>query len=349
MLLLHFLRLVRFGNLLVIGVTMCIIQAFIGVREGGHVMLNQLMEEEALDSFNVLERILISTQINFNFFLLMLSVILIAAAGNIINDYFDVKADRVNKPEKMVIDKYIKRRWAIVWNWVFNGFGLLIAMYLAWQLSNWWIAIIAFLTINFLWFYSAVYKRKIIVGNIIVAILVGIVPVYVLIYNFPITGFELEVYDSSVNYGSLFLYEVVFTISIIAFVINLMREIIKDMADVRGDMKLAARTVPIALGFRRTKTILTAMLIPLLLLMAYYIFNMHHYVDLMEQTSQPWKNPMIYLNELGVFTAFVITSGSLCIISFAVLLTSHNRKRYLISSNLLKLAMLFGMVSPLFL
>ncbi|MBK6526503.1 MAG: UbiA family prenyltransferase [Crocinitomicaceae bacterium] len=101
------------------------------------------------------------------FLTLVFSTLLIAAAGNIINDYFDVKADRINKPELLIIDKHIKRRWAIVFNWVFNSVGLLIAMYLGWKYDNWFMAIIPFVTINLLWFYSMYFKRTLILGNVI--------------------------------------------------------------------------------------------------------------------------------------------------------------------------------------
>src|SRR5450432_3077132 len=66
------------------------------------------------------------------FYLLSLSCILIAAAGYIINDYFDLNIDRVNKPEKLVVEKLIKRRWAIVWHWVLSGLGILLGLLVSW-------------------------------------------------------------------------------------------------------------------------------------------------------------------------------------------------------------------------
>ena len=63
------------------------------------------------------------------FFLLMLASILIAAAGYIINDYFDINIVQVNKPEKMVVEKIIKRRWAIFWHWNITTFGSILCIY----------------------------------------------------------------------------------------------------------------------------------------------------------------------------------------------------------------------------
>jgi 4-hydroxybenzoate polyprenyltransferase len=132
---------------------------------------------------------------NLDFIFLLLSVFFIAAGGNIINDYFDVKADRVNKPDRLIIDKYIKRRWAIILNWTFNGIGFLIALYLSIKLDNWWIVSIAFLTINLLYFYSAVFKRKFLIGNLVVALLTAIVPIYVYLY-LHFSTFGLTFYQS---------------------------------------------------------------------------------------------------------------------------------------------------------
>lgn len=345
MLLLHFLRLIRFGNLLVIGVTMCIVQAFIAVHGNSDYGFETSIANE-LEELTFTETYFLQFNLDWNFLLLILSVMLIAGAGNIINDYFDIKADRVNKPEKMVVEKHIKRRWAIMWNWIFNVIGLGISAYLSWLSNNWVIFVIALLTINFLWFYSALYKRKIFVGNIIVALLVGVVPIYVLIYNLPLNGFEVNYQDSTINLGSFFTIKIIIIVAIIAFVINLMREIIKDMADIRGDMYLAAKTVPIALGIRKTKTILSLLLIPLLCLIIFYIYDIRTLSDRINQFN---GNEVTAFSNLYWFNFFVITSGLICIVSFALLLSSERRKHYLLSSNLLKLAMLFGMVSPLFL
>ena len=365
MLLLHFLRLIRFGNLMVIGVTMSIVQAFIALHGNGDSFYSSCsgsIVDRQLDfhsdrqdgGFHLSEAADKLLNFNLDFFLLILSVILIAGAGNIINDYFDIKADRVNKPEKMIVDKYIKRRWAIAWNWIFNVLGLIMAVYLSWKYENYWIALIAFITINFLWFYSALYKRKLFVGNILVALLVGLVPLYVLIYNTPLQNFKVPALYQVVDFGTFFVVKVVVILATIAFMVNLMREIIKDMADIRGDLHLEARTIPISLGIRKTKIILILMMIPLLMLMAFFIFDTVNLSDLyldslVVEDKQFAKEHLALFENLQWFILFVCLSGFICMISFGFLLTSNTRKRYLLSSNLLKLAMLFGMVSPLFL
>lgn len=335
--LLHFFRLVRIGNLLVMGLTMGIIQYFIVAQKFIWIKvmpIPSIQNSSFIGSFNNYADVVMREAFSLDFFLLYFTVFLIAGAGNIINDYFDVKADRVNKPNKLIVGKHIKRRWAIMFNWIFNTVGLAIALYLSHKLNNYWIALIAFFTINFLWFYSALYKRKIFVGNLIVAVLVGIVPIYVLIFNIP--SVPNTIFPGLMSpYILLFVYEVVFIVGIIAFVINLMREIIKDIADIRGDMHLAAKTVPIVLGIRKSKIILILLLIPLLTIMAYYVFGVEQ--NIMHEGFN------------SLFSLMVLASALTCVISFAFLLSGNTRKTYLLASNLLKVAMLFGIMSPLFL
>lgn len=337
----HFLRLVRFGNLVVIALTMGIIQVFIAAH--GNSAVSPALEYLLKAEMSQLEFLFFKYNINLDFLLLILSVVFIAAAGNVINDYFDVKADRVNKPERLIIGKHIKRRWAIVFNWLLNFGGLAIAIYLSIIYNNWWISIIAFIIINFLWFYSAIYKRRLFVGNVLVAFMVGVVPIYVLIFNLPLDGYAVA-NKLTGHLGDWFVIEVVGIISVIAFVINLMREVIKDIADIRGDLHIAARTIPIAMGIKKTKIVLLILAIPLLLLMVFYLFNIYNY-----EWMNNWQEQLFNPVSLKFFTLLVVMSIMFMIAAFLLLLTANRRKIYLISSTLLKYSMIFGTVSPLLL
>lgn len=296
----HFFRLLRPLNLAVIALTMGVFQIY--VTQGG-----------------------IREAIKPEFLILVFSTLLIAAAGNIINDYFDVKADRINKPELLIIDKYIKRRWAIVFNWVFNSVGLLIAMYLGWKYDNWFMTIIPFVTINLLWFYSMYFKRTLILGNIIVAFLTGIVPLYILLYN---------------NYISIFDYRgiIVLFFALYAFWLNLIREIVKDMADIKGDLLLNSKSMPIVFGIGKTKIVLIILYIIAVAPLLYFIYKSLTFFSTDQMASV--VNIAIYLLALTLLGIMA---------SFVVLPNYMNRSRFLLSSNLLKLAMFFGLLIPLFL
>src|SRR5690606_31742391 len=121
-----FLKLIRWKNLLIVLMTQlfvwfCVIYP--------------------LDSNNNIELFLYP----FNFAILLLSTLLIAAAGYIINDYFDVKIDNINRPEKVIIGKMIKRRWAMFWHSLFNVLGIFLAVYLALQMGVWWLPLLQLL------------------------------------------------------------------------------------------------------------------------------------------------------------------------------------------------------------
>lgn len=293
----HFFRLTRPLNLLVIALTMGVIQLY----------LNQ-------NNPSSLKEI--------NFLLLVLSTTLVGAAGNIINDYFDVRADRVNKPGGVIIDVHIKRRLAILWNWIFNSAGLLIALYLSWRMSNWWIVVISFFSINTLWFYSMYFKRTFLLGNIFVALLTGIVPLYVLIFDPDHTVFESRMMWVFCGY---------------AFWLNVIREIVKDMADIKGDLLLNSTTLPIRLGMGKTWMILLVLYAMAVIPLGWWMYSYSRiHVNGQFITS--------FLPELTLAGLVVVCMTA----SFLILPKSFYRAKYLLASDLLKLAMLFGLLIPLF-
>jgi len=165
-------------------------------------------------------------------FLICFSTLLIAAAGYIINDYFDVKIDLVNKPQRVVIGRYLKRRLAISVHQIFNVAGVLIGL-----LINKWIGLVYIISVTLLWFYSERYKRMPFFGNFIVSLLTG-----------------LSLLVISLQYPSN--REMVIVYAVFSFFISIVREIIKDMEDIKGDKAHGCRTLPIIWGIRKTKTFL---------------------------------------------------------------------------------------------
>ncbi|HUP12062.1 MAG TPA: UbiA family prenyltransferase, partial [Niastella sp.] len=105
------------------------------------------------------------------FFILVAASVLIAAAGYIINDYFDLNIDLVNKPNKLVVEKIIKRRWAILWHLVLSGAGVALSAYVAWKTSVWWLIPANMACVAALWFYSTIFKKKLLSGNVIISLL----------------------------------------------------------------------------------------------------------------------------------------------------------------------------------
>ena len=167
-----------------------------------------------------------------NMFFLSLSTVCIAAAGYIINDYFDVKIYIVNKPERVVVGRYLKRRWAMGAHQVLNVLGAALGL-----LVSPWVFLVNVFSITLLWFYSERFKRKAFIGNFIVSLL---------------TGFSLLVL--TVHYPEN--RHLVFIYAVFSFFISLIREVVKDMEDIKGDEAHGCRTLPIVWGIRRTKTFL---------------------------------------------------------------------------------------------
>jgi 4-hydroxybenzoate polyprenyltransferase len=206
------------------------------------------------------------------FIILMVSSVLIAAAGYIINDYFDLNIDLINKPDKLVVDKIIKRRWAIIWHLCLSALGLLLSTYVTWKTRAWWLLPANIGCVAALWFYSTTFKKKLLSGNVIISLLtawvilvLGFITHYVVIKN-------PEVY-ALVNASKLM--RLTFLYAGFAFIISLIREVVKDMEDVPGDERHGCRTMPIVWGVNAAKiftaTWLIVLLTTLIIMLAYIL------------------------------------------------------------------------------
>ena len=219
-----FLRLIRALNLAIIVFTQFIARIFIiGPKEDWL----QIFQEKEI-------------------YLLSLGTILIAAAGYIINDYYDVKIDVINKPKKMVIDRTLSRRNALVTHSVFNIVAVAIGLYISINVMLFFLA-----TTFVLWLYSNQLKRIALVGNLVVA---GLSASAILILG-------LYYHDH---------FQVVLFFALMSFLMSLVREIIKDMEDIKGDMIHGCRTLPIVWGISKTKVLIYFILANLTTLFLFY-------------------------------------------------------------------------------
>ncbi len=177
---------------------------------------------------------------------LSLSTVLIAAAGYIINDYYDVKIDLINKPDRVVVGKSIRRRYALLFHWALSISGVAMGFLLSWK-----IAAINFFCGFLLWWYSNFLKRKPFVGNVAVALLTGL-SIYVV-------GVLFDPFNKLIALYSFF-----------SFFITIVREIIKDMEDLKGDNTFGCQTLPIVWGIRKTKTLIYLLVLFHLLAIVYF-------------------------------------------------------------------------------
>ena len=165
-------------------------------------------------------------------FILSASTVLIAAGGYIINDYYDIKIDLINKPQRVVIGKAITRRYAILFHTVLSIIGVILGLVLSWK-----IAVVNLVSATILWWYSNYLKRQPFIGNLVVALL---------------TGVAIWLVDSLYKTGHM----LIVTYAGFAFFMTLIREIIKDMEDLKGDQTFGCQTLPIVWGLRRTKYVI---------------------------------------------------------------------------------------------
>jgi 4-hydroxybenzoate polyprenyltransferase len=243
-----FIKLIRSDNLLVIALTM------FAVRYG------------MIKSILFIHNPPIPLQLSLiDFSLLVLSTILIAAAGYIINDYFDVKTDRINKPEKLYIDHGVKRRVAIFIHMQFNLVGFMLGSYVAYKAGNIYLAALPFLSITALWFYSTHFKRQLLIGNLIVSILSALIPLQVLLFEKPLI-------DNIENLT--FLYTAIICFATFAFLLSMAREIIKDLEDFQGDYETGCKTMPVVWGIKASKAITAGIISNTLLLLVFVCFKL---------------------------------------------------------------------------
>ena len=194
---------------------------------------------------------------SYYFLLLVTASVFIAAAGYIINDYFDMHIDAINKPYKVVIDKIVKRRWAIIWHLVLSALGTLLSLYFSYKTGNWIVAAGNAFCVVLLWFYSTTFKKKLLTGNVIISALTAWV-ILVLYFAYTNMGNQQALAFTTWNLESfgfdirkLFKYTVLY--AGLAFIISLIREVVKDLEDMEGDSRYHCKTMPLVWGVPATK------------------------------------------------------------------------------------------------
>lgn len=256
-----FFRLIRFPNLAFIALTQCLF--FFGIIH------RQRMAHP--NAFFALD-----TQ---GFYLLLFASFLIAAGGYVINDYFDINIDSINKPDRQVVERVIKRRWAMFWHVFLSASGLVLSIMLSNRLGNPFPAIFNTAAIILLWFYSTDFKRKLLIGNVVISLLTSWVVLVLYVAEAGIglhlktsaqTSYVSDIYKSAILFGGF------------AFISSLIREAVKDLEDMEGDARYACRTMPIAWGVRSTKIFIGVWLIVLISALASIIvyFMLHGRWDL---------------------------------------------------------------------
>ncbi len=197
--------------------------------------------------------------------MLILAVVLIAAGGYAINDYFDVRIDAINRPEKQVVTKTITKQTAMLCHQIMTGLGCVLGIGAAVICRSWSLGLIFVFVPGLLWFYSSAYKRQFVIGNLIVSFSAALTPLIIAIANVDMLNRR---FGEIMHYSTLphDLYAWIGAFAFFAFLTTLIREILKDLQDQAGDRELECHTLPIRLGEGWTKGIVISLLVITMLL-----------------------------------------------------------------------------------
>ena len=269
--------------------------------------------------FLKLEKINLSLA-NWQYILLVLSTVCIAAGGYIINNIMDQESDLENKPKDVVVGVSISETTAYNLYIGFTLVGVCIGYYLSNVIMRPSFLLVFILPSALLYIYATSLKQIMIIGNVVVAsMLSSSIVIIGLFMIFPAT------YDGNVEKMSV-VFSVLIDYAIIAFVINFIREMVKDLEDIGGDYKLEMKTLPIVFGENKTRKLVFILSFAPIFLILYYVFN--------------------YLFQLQYATVYILGFIVGPLLYFTIKIWSaQTKKEYHHLSNILKLIIFFGIIS----
>lgn len=263
-----------------------------------------------------------------NFLLLMIATSLIASAGYILNDIFDMEVDSVNKKGKNVVGRKIRVHVAQILYWVLTILGVLLGLFLSFNIGKINYSLIFLFAAGLLWFYSERYQCQPVVGNIVIALLSALTIAVVWLFYFFGLIQNPEVFASiQPNFRLLNIFILIY--AGFAFITSLIRELVKDMEDLQGDDRFGCRTFPVIYGLKKTKWLTIAVVLLALVLGIW---------------SQLFFRQSAY--ELLFYCFFAV--NILIIIILFLLSKAKERKDFKRISGLTKILMMVGIFSMIF-
>lgn len=261
--LLDFFRLIRLPNLVIVALTMMLMR---------YAIIRPILHAMPLESLDIpVDLARMELQLRwFDFLILVLSTVFITAGGYVINDYFDIRTDLINRGS-VIVGNTIPRRTAMMYHNVFNFIGVAGGFYIGIRIGYWWLGVMFLLISGLLYFYSTTYKRQFLIGNFIVALLTALVPFLVVLCDaLPVHKFYSVRAESFPGVSILFYW--VGGFSLFAFLTTLIREIVKDIEDYDGDFALGRKTLPVVSGIltARVVVVLLALIEIILLYLVWY-------------------------------------------------------------------------------
>lgn len=244
------LRLVRGGNLLFLAALVWLMEKWVAVP-----VLRQPGFAEQLPGYVL--------------WLLVLATVLIAAGGYVVNDYFDVKIDRINRPDELIVTRSVSKPTAMRLSVGLSITGALCGIVAAILLRSLTLGSLFVLVPGLLWFYSSSYKRLMMIGNLTIALLAGLTPMVVALAN--VAQLKLS-YATVLPYMTLEhdLYAWLGGFALFAMLLTWIREVIKDLQDQMGDRELECHTLPIVWGELWTKVFVSMLIVLTLAIIGHF-------------------------------------------------------------------------------
>ncbi len=260
--------------------------------------------------------------------LIILATVLIAAGGYVINDYFDVKIDRINRPDEVIVTRSISKPAAMRLSMILSGIGIACGIAVAVVLKSLTIGILFVLIPGLLWFYSSSYKRLFMIGNLIIALLAGVTPIVVAMTNVAVLQLR---YETILPYTTLVhdIYAWLGGFALFAFLLTWIREIIKDMQDQMGDRELECHSMPVVWGEKWTKVFVTGLIVITLAIIGHLWWHILPF-------PTTWTNLSTRYIALGIVTPL------LC--SVWLLWSAKIPSDYKVCQQVVKFTMLIGML-----
>lgn len=260
--------------------------------------------------------------------LIILATVLIAAGGYVINDYFDVKIDRINRPDEVIVTRSISKPAAMRLSMILSGIGIACGIAVAVVLKSLTIGILFVLIPGLLWFYSSSYKRLFMIGNLIIALLAGVTPIVVAMTNVAVLQLR---YETILPYTTLVhdIYAWLGGFALFAFLLTWIREIIKDMQDQMGDRELECHSMPVVWGEQWTKVFVTGLIVITLAIIGHLWWHILPF-------PTAWTNLSTRYIALGIVTPL------LC--SVWLLWSAKIPSDYKVCQQVVKFTMLIGML-----
>ncbi len=263
---------------------------------------------------------------DYLFALLVLAVLFIAAGGYVINYYFDTETDKINEKYNPIPERF-SAKTAVTLYLIFSVIGFALGVFVSVKAGYPKFSMIFFIAASLLWFYSSAFKKSFLIGNVIVAFLTGLIPMLIAIYDVPplLDKYKTDILMYGIDFNVITYWMAGY--AIFAFGFTLIREIVKDLQDLEGDISVGANTLPAVLGQTATKIVV---IILDLLMMAFltYLFTKH----------------LSYFLSLAYFAVFLALPDLIFLIVF---IRAKKTSQYALSSNLLKLLMLSGILYSL--